>query len=205
MDSEMMVALVGGGGALLGAAVGGAAAVVSASIQGKRTAEAARRTYEGALDVARRTVQEQAYSRLVSAANAYEAATDAVLGIARELIEELGITLSGDEPSLSIEIRQQYRNQISEARDPKEVRAAVRYVGLAGPEDLHRAAKEVQDAGIELARVLGNLEEQIDHGQGHWTPAMQGSAPFQAHRSLRAAIDRFTNAASAHLNRAVGD
>ncbi|WP_330435877.1 hypothetical protein OIC43_37225 [Streptomyces sp. NBC_00825] len=200
MDSELMIAVVGGGGALLGAAVGGAAAVVSASIQGKRTAEAGRSAYQGALDVARRTAQQQAYSKLLSAANAYEAETGGVLNIACELIQELSVSLSGDLPSLSEEIRQQYRSRIEEARNPLELRAAVRYVGLEGPEIVYRAAKQVHAVVLDLSRVLGSVEETIDHGEGHWTPVVQASTLLQTHRSLRGAIDGFADTASAHLN-----
>ncbi|MFH8757934.1 hypothetical protein [Streptomyces atroolivaceus] len=49
-DTELTVALVGVGGAV----IGGAAAIYSASSQGKRTAEGAAKTYEGVLDAARR-------------------------------------------------------------------------------------------------------------------------------------------------------
>ncbi|MEU0627759.1 hypothetical protein [Streptomyces sp. NPDC005989] len=204
MDSEMMVALVGGGGALLGAAVGGAAAVVSASIQGKRTAEAGRSAYQGALDVTRRTAQQQAYAKLLSEANAYEAATGAVLGIAGDLIEELHATLSGDLPSLSNEVQQRYRSRIREARNPLPLRAAVRHVGLEGPESVYRAAKQVHSVVVVLQRVLRNVEAIVDHGEGHSTPEMQASVPLQAHINLRTAIDRFADTASAHLNGADG-
>ncbi|WP_406448124.1 hypothetical protein OG782_04715 [Streptomyces sp. NBC_00876] len=200
MDSEMMVAVVGGGGALLGAVIGGAAAVVSASIQGKRTAEAARSAYQGSLNATRRTAQQQAYTNLLSVLNEYEAATGGILAMACELIEELTGSLSGDPQVLDNETKERYRGQIREARDPVKAIAAVRYVGLEGPAGVHRAAKEVQAAVIALARVLGGLEETIDHGEGHWTAAMHGYEPVLTHARLRSAIDTYADTASTHLN-----
>lgn len=200
MDSEMMVAVVGGGAALLGAAVGGTAAVVSASIQGKRTAEAARSAYQGALDVARRTAQQQAYTRLLSEANAYATATYEVLLDAFELIDDRGAALSGDEPSLSPETREQFQTRIDEANNPAQLNDAVRYVGLEGPEIVYRAAKEVQTAATDLWRILRNLEETIDHGEGHLTMALHRTVPHLSHGSLQRLIDEFADTASAHLN-----
>ncbi|MFJ3274032.1 hypothetical protein [Streptomyces sp. NPDC086776] len=200
MDSEIWIAMVGGGSALLGAAVGGAAAVVSARIQGKHATKVARDATRGAHDLARRTAQQAAYARLLDVANEFEAATGRVLVFAADVIDDVNYTLANSQSRLGRESRQSYLRQIAEVRDPERVLAAVRHVGLEGPSTVYQAAKGVQDTANKLARTLGNLRSIYTEEDQPVRAALEPTRPHRDHTRFQSAISTFADTASAHLN-----
>ncbi len=198
MDTELTVALVGVGGALGGAIIGGAAAMYSASIQGKRTAEAAAKTYEGVLDAARRAAQQEAYTLLLSAANSYEEATETHLERAEALLQHLQDRSEGIPSVLDGERRARAQwTAIHGMTGPGQVMAAARRVGLEGPSIVRDAAKDVQCAAATLARVFRDLgETEGDSPLGPPLTSLDG--PRRAHSELISTIERFSEIASAN-------
>ncbi|MEV5606402.1 hypothetical protein AB0L33_33720 [Streptomyces sp. NPDC052299] len=205
METEVLVAVVGVGGALGGAIIGGAAAMYAASVTGKRTAEAARMAYAGPLDVARRTAQQQAYTLLLNAANRYEEATEAQLEAAEELIEALCDQSQGIPPEFSNARLQAHRETVREVHSPGLVLAAVRMVGLEGPAPVHRAAQDVQKAADNLAKLLRSVEEVNQEETGEFDPVHRPRMVRARHERLRETIEAFGVIARQHGGHGEGD
>ncbi|WP_307514326.1 hypothetical protein [Streptomyces sp. W4I9-2] len=198
MNAELMVALVGVGGAFGGAIIGGVAAMASASITGKRTMEAATKAHQGSLDVARRTAQQQAYTMLLNAANRYEQATEDQIESATALIEALCDRSQGIPPEFSEAQLQAHRNAVSEVRSPGTVLAAVRLVGLEGPSVVHDAAKSVRDSASNLAKLLESVEEVNQFDDGEFDPIHRPAWVRHRHDKLRSTIEDFGVIARLH-------
>lgn len=183
MSSELTVALIGAGSAIAGALVGGAAAVVAAS-------RAARSAYLGPLHVAQRTAQQQAYAKLVNAANDFETGTRAVSGVARVLMEDASDRSEGIPSRLNDPGRQRRRDEIRAVLDDGQVRAAVRLVGLEGPTVVAVQAIILEEAVRQLANVLRKLEEVTDE-EGRPRPTVTLNQLRGAYDRLAEAISRF--------------
>ncbi|MFE4796223.1 hypothetical protein ACFRFL_14170 [Streptomyces sp. NPDC056708] len=194
MDNQMMVSLVGAGSALAGALIGGAAAVAGA-------VKAARTAYLGPLHLARRTAQEAAHAGLLTAANDYEIATEEVLDLAYELVQDSIYDAEGRQRDLGSAALQEYRHRISMAGSPARVMAAARHVSLQGPPHVHEAADAVQRAAFALEDSLTDLETIYRDEQGGICPAVPPDLPRQSHVQLRTAIGKFADVASEYLNK----
>lgn len=192
MNTEMAIALVGVGGALGGAIIGGAAAVVSAGIQGKRTAAAATKAYESALEVSLRAAQREAYVHLVRAANDYEGATEELLDPAMWLIHCVNCEQVPEPYPVTEEKRSSYRTQVAQRPTTTAISGAARSVALYGPSTVKELAKGVLLAARDLDTVFEKLEETVqDQATGHWHAELRENQPHQTHDALHNAIADF--------------
>ncbi|MBM9624831.1 hypothetical protein ACFQ60_46800 [Streptomyces zhihengii] len=199
MDTEVLVAIVGGGAALLGAAVGGAGAVVAAHITGKRAESAARHAYLGPLDVARRTAQREAYVGLLTAAHALADAGGEVLESARRLAENANEEIIGQPTTYPLARIAADRERVRAVQPADEVIAAARHVELEGPESVAKAARQLSEAALDFEEAIELVE--TPEGDDHAITAgpSVGRVPLR-HGVLRRQIWDFAREATAHLN-----
>lgn len=185
MDTELTIAVVGTGGALLGALIGGGAALM-----------AAKQGYKGALEAVARTAQHDAHKAFLDAAEGYwRQARDAV-GAAVELTEACIAEESGDTPGLSPGDRARHRVTVRLISSPDTIEAATLAVQQAGPPLVHEAAQQVLSAALKTRKVFNDVEVTDDHGQGHFTVRLDPSEPSEAVRDLKASMHAFAAAAS---------
>ncbi|MFJ1959070.1 hypothetical protein ACIOGT_39380 [Streptomyces microflavus] len=202
--SELMIALVGGGGALLGAAVGGAAAVAAAKVQARHGQETARLAYQGPLDAARRTAQREAYATLLTAAQEFRLASAAALGPARRLMTVTDYESRGEPPEEAIpeQYRGRLRAVLAQVPGPEAVRAAEQHVWLEGPVPVAKAANALAAAVTELNDVFVHAETKYEDEDDEGRLYRHGleANPVALHSKLVGCIDMFSKVASAHLN-----
>ncbi|MGW3192921.1 hypothetical protein ACWDBT_34385 [Streptomyces ardesiacus] len=151
MDSEMTIALIGAGSALLGALIGGGAAVIGAS-------KAARSAYLGPIRVARRAEQAAAHKGLLTAANDYDIAVSHILRMALELNQHVIAQTEGRQGVLGHSDVVAYRAEIERVGTADRVVAAVRHVALQGPKEAYEAAEGVRRMAHILEYSLAHLE-----------------------------------------------
>ncbi|MFF8505870.1 hypothetical protein ACF07L_35245 [Streptomyces anulatus] len=196
--SELTIALVGAGGALLGAAVGGAAAVVAAKMQATHAERSAQLAYLGPIDAARRSAQREAYARLLTAAHAFSGAATPALEAAQTLMEATDARAMREPPEVSNPALERARDAVALVRGPEDVVAAGQHVGLEGPLHLINAAKAVVHAVQELSNVFENAERIYEDADGRTHGLNRNAAGL--HETLTACIDFFSDIASSHLN-----
>lgn len=201
-----MIALVGGGGALLGAAVGGAAAVAAAKVQARHGQETARLAYQGPLDAARRTAQREAYATLLTAAHEFRLASAPALEPAQRLITVTDYESRGEPPEPEEEVLEQHRARLravlAQVPGPEAVRAAEQHVRLEGPVPVAHAANALFGAVDRLSEVFVHAETKYEDedDEGHLRRHGLEANAAARYRSLGECIDAFSGAASAHLN-----
>lgn len=191
MSYEITAALIGGGSAVAGALAGGAAAVWAAT-------RAARSTYLGPLHVAQKTAQQQAYAKLLTAANDFEAAMNAVSGAALALAEDNANRSEGIPSGLDEEGRRRRRRLIREARDIAQVRAATRLVTLAGPHVVALEAVLVEEAARRLSYAFRDAEARVEEGEGQYRPAMTAHELRSAYEDHASVLMQFALTAREH-------
>ncbi|MEU6628451.1 hypothetical protein ABZ905_09165 [Streptomyces parvus] len=196
--SDLMIAVVGGGGALLGAAVGGAAAVKAATVQARHGQETARLAYEGPIDAARRTAQRAAYARLLTSAHEFHAAATPALGAARLLIKATDARARNEPHNITEQALDRAQAAVAQTIGAAEVVAAAQHVRLEGPPHIAVAANAVDEKAQELAYVFAHAEQIYEDMTGHRYGVEQSASDL--HVLLTLAIERFTESASAHLN-----
>ncbi|WP_331763434.1 hypothetical protein [Streptomyces anulatus] len=203
--SELMIALVGGGGALLGAAVGGTAAVVAAKVQARLGQQAALLAYRGPLEAARRTAQREAYAQLLTAAHEFSQASVPALEPALTLLTVTDYESRGEPPEETVSERGRVRHRavLAKVPGPGAVRIAEQHVRLeGGPHPVAEAARAVAAAVAELSDVFVNAETNYESKNAEGQDYRHGleKNPGALHRLLVAHIDAFSDAATAHLN-----
>ncbi|WP_086778066.1 hypothetical protein [Streptomyces griseus] len=187
MDTELTIAAVGTGGALLGALIGGGAALM-----------AAKQGYKGALEAVARTAQHDAHRAFLDATHSYWTSARGAVRAAIELTEACIAEETGDTPDLSPAERQRHRITVSVVAAPDKIDAATQAVHQAGPPVVHEAARTVLAAARNVRRVFNDVEVTEDQGQGHHTVRLDPSDPADAVRELKAAMDAFAAAAGKH-------
>ncbi|MFD7959038.1 hypothetical protein ACFV4X_36885 [Streptomyces ardesiacus] len=195
MDSEMTIALIGAGSALLGALIGGGAAVIGAS-------KAARSAYLGPIRVARRAEQAAAHKALLTAANDYDIAVSHILRMALELNQHVVAQTEGRQDVLGHSDVVAYRAEIERVGTADRVVAAVRHVALQGPKEAYEAAEGVRRMAHILEYSLAHLETS-HHEASPDFEASPGVTPIvlsDAAEGLSQAIHAFAEVASEHLN-----
>ncbi|SDE38525.1 hypothetical protein F610DRAFT_06964 [Streptomyces sp. LaPpAH-199] len=199
-----MIALVGGGGALLGAAVGGTAAVVAAKVQAQHGQEVAHLAYQGPIEAARRTAQQASYRALLTAADQFSRAADLAVEPARALLSLTDSEARNEEPEEAVpeKARVKMRTVLAEVSGPDAVRSAARHVYLEGPIDVSNAASAVVAAVKELSDVFVHAETKYESEDEDGRPYFHGLGknPRMLHIKLVSTINDFSREAGAHLN-----
>ncbi|MFC8723749.1 hypothetical protein [Streptomyces bacillaris] len=187
MDTELTIAVVGTGGALLGALIGGGAALM-----------AAKQGYKGALEAVARTAQHDAHRAFLDATHSYWTSVKGAVNAAVELTEACIAEESGDTPDLSAYDRQRHGITLGLMTGPDGIDAAAQAVHQAGPPVVHEAARTVLAAARNVRRVFNDVGVVDDHGEGHHTVRLDPSDPVDAVRDLKTAMDAFATAAGKH-------
>ncbi|MFI1060484.1 hypothetical protein ACH4TC_01160 [Streptomyces spororaveus] len=205
MGQETATAVMGAGGAVVGAALTGMFTVRGARRQAAAAVQAglaqAASAYLGPLDTARRAAQREAYVRLMTVAQSYATEVHPVLRLARGLDRAAANTdaLPRREAAIEAAAEADFRDRISAVNNPNPVSTAVQHVELEGPAEVAEAARQVRAATTDLFRTL----RRAGHGErvagGVVPPDPERS--WTRHEELLAAIERFTQAAQEHLNR----
>ncbi|WP_030200694.1 hypothetical protein [Streptomyces sp. NRRL S-87] len=140
--------------------------------------------------------QREAYARLLTAAHDYQKAAQSVLWMST--VMDAGRVFEQDGAELMAAERfAEYRRRITAVNDEGLVRAAAQQVELEGPAEVGEAARRVQKAATDLARVLV-LAGLSDPGEDI-PPNPQRSETL--HEALLTEVEQFTHTARDYLNR----
>ncbi|MFI5743889.1 hypothetical protein ACIA9I_36645 [Streptomyces anulatus] len=205
MGQETATAVMGAGGAVVGAALTGMFTVRGARRQAAAAVQAglaqAASAYLGPLDTARRAAQREAYVQLMTAAQSYATEVHPVLRLARGMDRAVANTdsLSRRETAREAAAEADFRDRISAVNNPNPVSAAVQHVELEGPAEVAEAARQVRAATTGLFRTLRQAGRSERVAGAAAPPDPERS--WTRHEELLAAIERFTQAALEHLNR----
>ncbi|MFF8683093.1 hypothetical protein ACF07F_34775 [Streptomyces sp. NPDC015237] len=217
MDGQVVVALIGGVSLLIGALVGSAASLGAAkytgSQAGKAAVRAARSTYLGALDTARRSAQRDVFARFLTASQEWARqaapAAEAALHWDQAVSEHLAhLNFAHGYVALNESVADRYRRRVSAVGSPRSITEAAQHVLLeAAGSDVVRAAHSVELHAVKLHDLLRDAgtahfiaPDEVSRDDPTAYSANDPSRSPNQYAVFMAAINDFAEVAAEHLN-----